>query len=82
VLDQIEHRLLGQVDVLEHEHERLQVASSVAHVCAAQAISDADCSPPPDRIEHADASARRSATASSPQQFRSFSLAARPCRRR
>ncbi len=25
VLDQVEHRLLGPVDVLEHEHERLQV---------------------------------------------------------
>ena len=25
VLDQVEHRLLGEMDVLEHEHERLQV---------------------------------------------------------
>ena len=51
-------------------------ASSVAHVCAAQAISDADRSPAPTASSTPDASASRSATASSPQQFRSFSLAA------
>ena len=34
-------------------------ASSVAHVCAAQAISDADCSPPPTASSTPDASAEQ-----------------------
>ena len=67
VLDQLEQRLLGPVDVLEDQHERLRAAASCsAHSRAAQAIScwlrsawTASRTP--------DASPSRSATASSSQ---------------
>ena len=39
MLDQLEQRLLGPVDVLEDEHERLDVGELSAHARAAQAIS-------------------------------------------